>query len=215
MSMGFAAMSTLLVATATKGDVIRYEYAGTVSLIFGGSFYGITPEVGDPITGTFTYDTSIVGTQDGPYATIYEDPQSSQLGLTLRGITVTSDTGYRMEVYNNAPVVDFQIVNSDSRVNVGGSGVHAGSIQFEFLDPTGRAFGGQSVPTHLDLSSFTVTQGELNNLGESGLFSGVVFSIDSLTVVPEPSTFTLVAIGSIGLVVWSRRYKNRRLTGVL
>jgi hypothetical protein len=206
ISMGFAVMSTLLMATATQADLISYEFTGSVKLTFGGSFFGVTPALGDPVTGTFTYDTSIPGVPDGPYYSFYDQPQSSQLAVTVRGITISSDMGYTMSIaddVNNVPYDDFQIFNNGSRVNVSRLGVQEGSVQFELYDPTGTAFRDQSLPTHLDLSSFSVSgsQGEVYASGP-GIFSGVVFSVDSLTIVPEPGTFSLLVALIIMSVTW-------------
>ncbi len=201
-SIGFVTASMQLVTTASQGEVVSYEFAGRVKLVFGAPFYGITPAVDDPVNGRFRYESSIVGAQrDG--VTYFDQPQSSQLGVTLRGLTIMSDRGYTISLLNNVGYDSIQMFDNDDRVDVGEFGTREGVIELCLTDWTETALGTQHVlPIKVDLSSFSGpdTFGEVNTVS-FGLFSGVVFSIDSVTAVPEPAVSLSVEVRGGSVVV--------------
>jgi hypothetical protein len=186
--------SFLLIAGPSEASLVTYSFGGSISEVGGVLF----PTVGTgAMSGNITFD---IGTA----------PAVSGTGLYLNSITgLNLNIGGRMFSYA-AGANGMFVLNSPSLGGVdsltaistvtGGAinGVLPTSFQFSLSDPSGNAFGNESLPTTPpSLSAFARNQWRLD-FGGTGNY--IVGSLAHLTAVPLPAAVLLFGAGLISLV---------------
>src|ERR1044071_4780774 len=88
-----------------RAETVSYNFVGKVNLVFGNPVNGVSPSLGDVVTGSFSYDTSAVGTTtvNHPGALSYAEAFPSFLSITLDGGTFHSVSSYDVRIENNNP----------------------------------------------------------------------------------------------------------------
>ncbi|MGQ0556622.1 MAG: hypothetical protein ACT4PN_11845 [Nitrospiraceae bacterium] len=184
----------LLIAGPSEASLVTYSFGGSISEVGGVLF----PTVGTgAMSGNITFDTGTA-------------PAVSGTGLYLNSITgLNLNIGGRMFSYA-AGANGMFVLNSPSLGGVdsltaistvtGGAinGVLPTSFQFSLSDPSGNAFGNESLPTTPpSLSAFARNQWRLD-FGGTGNY--IVGSLAHLTAVPLPAAVLLFGAGLISLV---------------
>lgn len=224
MIRGGSRIAGLVTAAASIFGVASDAWAANIVLKFSGTT-SVTMDgvpAGTPFTGTFAYDPGASAPLgDVPFyggtKTVYQDAYHA-LTLTIGANTVRETVPGVITLYDN--------VNPPSGVPVGDSmytftpggglpnpstgsfvGLTPNFIYLGFVDHTGSAFAGPSLPSTLHLGSFTSVFVGVNFHPYGAGNTTVISSITSLTPVPEPAAWALMAAGlaTLGLVVGRRR----------
>ena len=218
-------------AAAHAGPMITYDFTGTVTSVIDNDNFKLngTIPTGTAATGRFTYEAGVPGFS-GFGETAYAEPSLS-FSLNIGSGLVTWDPGpllvpaARARVSNDGPF-DYFILQGGEAPPTGltlPAGVTtsdpfgvSGAIQF--TDLTHVVFSSEDIPTSLDLSKFssagfTLFGGE-PFFGEILLPGEVGVTLDSLTLVPEPSSVpepaSIVgfALGALAIMGGLRRKKH-------
>ena len=191
--------------TATHAQVVEYSFTGSISSS-NGTFFGLTPQVGDPVTGYLRYDLSSVDDVPDPQVSRFAQLPPSVYDLYIDGTHFSSEGKFFTYVQNdNAGADVFQVGDGDSVANSGGlilvNGVaQVGGLGLELATFSMDAFTSDALPTNLNLASFTTREG---NAGTGPI--GAVFTINTLTRVPEPGTGVLLLMTTSLFVVRRKR----------
>ena len=207
---------------ANADPIVRYAFTGHVTLVSAAAPFGMVIGPGSPVTGEFAYDLASPGAMTFPTETVYTQDLVQGLKLEASGKTIET-SHYAVSVAESSS--DGLIFGNFERLFPGNpariDGVPGSAFLFlGFLDSTGSALNGTSLPTSVDLAWFTSP-----NSGGSGAFSDPLvpnstafFGIDSLVPVPEPITLVLGGCGLAGLLLMRRRLtrpmrRDRVVTG--
>src|SRR5690242_13130728 len=97
MLMKWTLLSALLTcmissrAFALSPQPVDYVFTGTVNNA-AGTFFGITPHVGDPVTGHIRFDLSVADDVPGdPHIARYQQLPPSIFEVVLNGVHISSD----------------------------------------------------------------------------------------------------------------------------
>lgn len=181
-----------------RAGIVTYDFLGRVNLVFGNRFNGVSPSLGDVVAGSFSYDTSVVGTTvpNHPGALSYAEARPSFFSITLDGGTFRSVNSYDVRIENNNPY-DAITLEDDSPLMNGAPPIPGySSIYFQLVDGTASVFADRSLPAALDLANFNGQFCEITTVS-GGVFSGVTFTVDSLTTVPEPGAPSLLVTAMV------------------
>jgi hypothetical protein len=229
-SIASGAILTVLLATpASQAALFTYAFTGEVTTVSNpNGFFTNAAAVGAPVAGSFTYTTN---PNQGPFSinanfTNYshiETPADTQLALSIGGAAVHSSefSLSNMIIGNDNPSDTFPpffpIGDSFRYLDA----LDGASTLFDFsqssqpqstsgqiflVDSTGGEFGSQSLPAGLPLSAFDIRFGIVDIY--DGNFDGtgrLVFRIDSMGVIPEPSTATMLCFGAMTLATRLRK----------
>jgi hypothetical protein len=176
-----------------RAGIVSYGFVGKVNLVFGNPFNGVSPSLGDVVTGSFSYDTSVVGTTTAnhPGALSYAETQPRFFSITLDGGTFQSVSSYDARIENNNPYDAITLEDDAPLMNGAAPILGSSSIYFQLADSTGSVFADRSLPRTLDLAKFTSQFSEITTVSD-GVYSGVTFTVDGLTAVPEPGAPSLL-----------------------
>ena len=102
----------------------------------------------------------------------------------------------QLEIYDFSPLFGGQIPPANSS-----------GIEFLLTDFSNHTFANDRLPLTLNLADFNSNSGEIYTVS-GGLFSGVDFSINSLTAIPEPGV-SLLFTGGLLLLAHKRNPTRR------
>jgi hypothetical protein len=213
-----AVLSLLAGAADANAALVTLHFNGTTNQM--GSIVA-----GTPFTGVFSYDSSVAGVTS-PY---YGGSQNlfanayRQLSVTIGGRTVSASAPGTIALYNNvSPPRSIPAGDSLYSFNpLGGgpshsSGSFAGMspnfIYIAFVNYNGGAFGGNTLPSSLNASSFDSAFVGFNygpfGAGNTTTIADIASS--AALAVPEPEEWAMMLAGS-GLVGWQVRRKRARM----
>lgn len=162
--------------------------------------------IGDLITGIYTYDTDTPDSSSSANVGRYEHysyPCGFSLSVgSLSFMTDPGNTNFVVEIGNNAYYDDFYIV--DSLINLPlPDETSVSRIRFVLGDPSETAISSIELPVTAPI----LTDWAVNYLNVGGGRSGFAFlgHVTSAVVIPEPGTILLMAFGAICLVRKVRR----------
>jgi hypothetical protein len=175
--------------------------------------------VGQSISGSFSYDTSIAGFNTGANTSYNGATLSATLpsGVVSSGPSTTTTTiqhnALADQLFLSASLIFSSLVGPDLET--------LGAVSL--YDPTGTAFSSVDLPTSIDLNTFssktyTVQEDAYyiysvapdTNIGFVGS-RFINFDLTSLSVaaVPEPSTWALMLVGFAGIGFMAYRRKSK------
>lgn len=207
MKIKLLLFAVLLCTTSAFSQLLTFEFSGSVSEISIGEETENVPDVavGQSFTGWFSYDNSVDGVEN-PHdiSNSYGYDQITSAHVNVGDILIS---------YNSQPVeiyVDNDQYNSREDRNedhfyynfytqipeFGSNYVHS---HISFIDTTALAFDGFDLPTSFDLTAFDIAQ--LYIVQSPGF--GITAQIDEITLIPEPCTLAMLALG--GVLIRRRR----------
>jgi hypothetical protein len=162
--------------------------------------------VGDPVTGTYTYDTSTTDTNpSNPDVGDYWH-YAAPCGITINigSFIFESDRNnvrFLLEVLNSPSQQDGYGIQSYNNICTSDSDIEVGRIGYGIFDSTGNSFSNDALPATL----FNWDNAVLGIYGpRDGLYFEIKANVASVTLVPEPATLFLTVLGLIVI----RKHKN-------
>jgi hypothetical protein len=194
---------TILCSTQmAQAELITIAITGVVDG-FGdnGNYLEGKVHVGDAITGTYTYESTI------PDSDPYDDPavgfycnygSPCGVSLTVDGFNFKTDpanTKFLIEIDNNNSGIDGYLIRSYNNLAIS-NGSPVETISWELQDNTCTAFSSDALPTTAPILS----QWQTNSLwfGMSRYY-GIGAHVTSATLIPEPATILLFGLGILSL----------------
>ena len=175
---------------------------------------GITGiELGDPITGSFTYDSSTPASLTSFFFSRYDTNHS--ISFTLGSLSGTF-SGQDIAVQDNVGGVDrLSSQNRFSGFSYSGDlfdGIAPNQLFLTFFDSDASAFSSSALPTSLnpldfDFANPTPSRFDVKSNGASEIEFITTGFTASPTIVPVPAALPLLLTG-IGAVAWLRRRKT-------
>jgi len=194
---------SFLSCEATAG-FIKYTFTGTVNDV-GQPVFGIQPPLGSPVTGSFSYDSSLPPGVSDPGLAIYFVQGPFRFVADIDGATIESSGLLTVTIQNDPGGLDTFEISTESVV-VNGTPIPDSVLDltlFSILNP----FANTDLPGHLRLEDFNRQRvGLLMN--EANSDQVVEFSIDSINQVPAPKTWALLLVGLGGFAAVARRERN-------
>lgn len=188
---------SLLGTHSLYGDIVTVNFEGVVSSVNDpvGDFPGVM--IGDPVTGTYSYDTDSVDElpADLPFGRYASPIPPAMFSISVGPLSFQAENQVTVGVGNNngGPKDTLTITGLAAKLlpNVG--------LALYFEDPTGTAYSDDTLPLDApNLTQFTFTFG--NVLVEANS-SSVGFDFTSVVLAPDPipavSTWGLVACGML------------------
>ena len=206
----------MLFSAVTQGALITVEFTAEVTDVREGTrgfpvdtpFFEGKVDIGDIITGTYTYDSSIPDSYPELWLGVYEYNTSPYgISLTIGEFTFETDpenVDFTIKVFNNPPTVDSSdqyLVTSENNLPLP-NGVLVRQI-FLNLGSDWRPLSSDALPATapaLDDWPYAVV-GISGTTPEGGFYiEGEVTSI-----IPEPTTISLLGLGALALLRRRRR----------
>jgi len=193
MTKGFLAFILLLVTAvrsaqpvqAAPAQLLTYYFTGRITSISGTPF-GLSPSLGQSVTGSITYDLGLASAYNTGAVAGYNQPSPSGMSVIISGVTIHSLNYNAFQVINNS--FGFDNFNGFFTSILAGGVPNSGYVSFNLTDFTQVAFSSTALPMTLNTSSFSSRTGTV--YGGGGLLS---FSIDTLVMAVsiniKPDTF--------------------------
>lgn len=208
--LAVAGMLVLAPVAVIEAAPVTVHFTGTLDLM---PFAGLGDfEIGDLLTGSFTYDTSGVDTEPGDITL------GSYSSLTALSFSVGSYAGelgvspFHSLIIRDIPANDTFHVSAGALVGAPVQGSLPVQFRIDLTDhnPTpSSAFTGDGLPETFPVCCYEFREWGLTFQSPAGAFVTVGGKITSLRTeqLPEPVTSSLFAIGLAGLAV--RRLRRR------
>ncbi len=187
----FSLLTTTVLGGVAGADVVNVEFTSTVNFIQNLPMFGISPSVGDVVTGSFSYDSNALDLElTDPEKGVY---RTGHLSVTISGTTFTNQMTPSASVLDNGPpgndLVSFVTGTLPGNDDILVDGVpEEGRIFLGFLEPVG-ALTSDELPNATILNSLSVAQFHVHDPDGNRL---VTFgNLRTFTAVPEPSALTL------------------------
>lgn len=204
------ARSTILVLAAattfcgtTSAAVITYSYTGSVSgIASAGAPFGMVEAVGNPVSGSFVYDTTTPDQSPSPTFGHY----AGGPGLFTQNFlsAAISDATWDLLVTLNTVTPTFHELEVFASTGVMVNGVlqPSADMYLQFRDYTSTAFADDSPPpSTLTMNNFTFGLGYIRDVTTG---QRVDFVIGTLAGVPAPGSLTILGAG-LGVMRRRRR----------
>jgi hypothetical protein len=201
-----AVLLLMLLVTETVNASTSYTFSGSVYAVdstLAGSFSN-----GQTITGSYTVETTTVGSSGGSDTTFYNSALTS-FSATIGGYTVSLGGSNRIDVVNNSSY-DRYIVETWAPSGSNVASMPVSYLFFSLDDPSGVVLSNSSLPLSAStLNSFTSKSGVIA-FGE-GDGNRVTFSVNNITQspVPIPGAAWLLGSGLVGLVGLGRKRQSK------
>ena len=193
----------VLCTASAFSQLVTFEFSGSVSEIFTDG-EGIIPDisVGESFSGQFSYDDSAEGT---PYGSSIQYNQTASAQISIGEIFIS---------YNSQPVEiyvdnDLYAIREDRNEDHFKYQFNTLISEFEsdniycrigFSDYTASAFDSFDLPVSFNLTEFDIAK--LTIFRDTPRYK-VTAQIDEITLVPEPCTLAMLALG--GVLIRKRR----------
>jgi hypothetical protein len=176
-----------------------------------------TNRPGDPTTTSWVTSAEAVGS--GVESKIWKDLTNTNAGILVNKINAMGQQGNTFDAAfgtaGHRTVVENNTTPNEYRLYMPGgtndSGHAQGNIAFGFFNPTTEGnFGSGAAGVTLDLYQITNGGATTNalDLGDFSISSDggtLTYIPDAFESVPEPSTYTMAVLGTLGLLLFQRR----------
>jgi hypothetical protein len=203
----------LLITAATelaaRAQLLEISATGTVSSTEDPYAYYPANVIGSPVDFTFDYDGSVAGTSGGPEVGLFY-PTDKTWSLTYEGTTVSSsadngDNGIQVLATIDGDALDgFNVETYDAPDNV------AVELAFQPNTPLPNEDLGNLQTV---LQNFNGTDGMTIYDSDGDGLLGVDLTSFSVSTIPEPSTWTMLAGGLVLAGLHLRRRRDRQIAG--
>lgn len=228
-------ISVIMSVTVARAEVVRFDFDGTITNRFNNGLpnpsdiFGLTVNVGDAVSGSFTIDTSAMqfGSLNGSVggsAAGYTQSQPLDIRVNLGGGLFSSDGDFASSIANDyqdntisPPFEQFSVSDgvSSGTQDVSGDTIlldgnqETARLSISFTDNEATAFDSTMLPTALDLSMFEISEGTISGTRPSGQFNPffyqAAFRVDSISAVAIPEPSSLVVLGGTVICCLIRR----------
>lgn len=201
------ALAPNLFPARSIAELVRYDYGGTVIAVTHNP-YGISMTAASPLSGSFAFDSASAATHSFTSGTGYEQHIVDGFVANFSGVSLQA-SDYLVEVFNNVAqpggnINDIFSVTFSSNLDppltgplsVNGTNENVGLLNLDFAGNSGL-FANTSLPTQLNIGEFSSTLSLFSDQ-PTGVVD-VLFTITSLTLVPEPSSALLIIAFTIVL----------------
>lgn len=200
MNFLFVWAMTLLLAPTAKADPITFNFEGIISS-HDSDPLGCLAD-GNTFSGSYTFESLTVDQDASPNRGEY--PQSGANTMTLT-FNASCDFTFNFDVIveNNLPADAYRLNNNQSIF----SGAFEIAVNIDLVDQAGLVFNNDNLPlSPPDLSAFAdaLDTNEIIIEGASGEDS-FEFNGELISLTPEPTAISFVAIGSLILLLPVRR----------
>lgn len=219
-----ATLAILLAASAADGAPITFKISGVVTDASGNLPLPESIAEGVPYTALVTYNLGVADTNPDPIHGRFDHPAGmSSIAVNMNGAVFASALTSPAEIHvdNDRPTLfyigfpPFPSMPGDNIYlhwnGMTGPG-HYDELNARLLlaDPSGEALTSDELPTAIDAEAFGVRWIQIagRHQNEAGAFNpfSITMRIDSISVVPEPSSLALAAVGAVAmLTLVSRR----------
>ena len=208
-----AVLCLILPAVRTRAELVTIELTGEVTFVDESPILQGLFHIGDPVTGIYTYDADMG--DKNPWGSVGDyDFNTEPYGvvLDLSGLTIQTDPNnvhFSIGILNNMNGRDSYGFSSDVNLPLP-NGLPVRHISWQLDDWSATALSSDHLPTEAPVLEDWQRAGSLNI--EFGFKGGSVIGagIESATVVPEPSTFCILAVLSVLTI---GRQRARRYEG--
>jgi hypothetical protein len=193
---------TLANASEVRSELITFEFSGTVTRVTVDGDYQIYdfPDVGDPFTGFYTFDSSIPDAENFPLGGLWYNP-NQRLMVSIGGFGFEGHASAILifanyyEAADHIPSID--LTSNPSLAQILDNNNFSLVVRKENLvaDPNVLPLSPPSL-AGADQASLTVS---LDDRDDARPFSEVLIiaTLESLTIVPEPASLLLTAMAFI------------------
>ena len=199
-------------ATSANASLITFNFTGTVTLVespLGGTF-----SLGQTLSGSYTFDSSIAATGASTSNFAVFNALTS-FNFSIGGYSASSSGAPEIQVDNDpgAPNHDRYAIVSQASNGLTGPDVSSLALNtfgFRLDDSTDSVFSNALIlPTALNFSDFTSSSFFVFFTNSAGALSIVSGTLTDVSAAPLPATLPLFAsgLGALGLLGW-RRKKN-------
>ncbi len=213
----FAVLGVLIGMTTADAAPLVVNFTGTVTNNDGLSAFS----AGDTLTGSYVFESTTPprGTSNSDFA-VFDAVQSLQFQIGSYSASSDPNNGEEIQI-DNAPGITMMPPQNDRYgVTVRRSGGLVGpdvdfleleGFSFRLDDTSNTVFSDalDPLPTSLNIADFDATNFFLFFTSDEPTAT-VVGTIDSIQVVPEPTSLLIWSAGAIGFV-GVRRFRRRRL----
>jgi len=197
----------LVFASHTRAAVVEFAFEGAVNGV-GLSVFGIHPEIGSVVTGSFSYDTAPTPQISTAFSAHYQIDSPYTLVAYIGGTRIESGGVFSMSIQNDfgGNVEDTLTIGKQPAI-VAGTQTLDGVFGLEFASRNPNTFASLSLPEHLNINDFDAWRyGVLTRAGNNNEI--ITFSIDRLTPVPLPGAATMLLTGLGMIAAAGRRRLN-------
>jgi len=196
----------LITSRAQAYPVTIYIEAEVYSVGDSGNYLEGKINVGDIITGCYTYESTTVDTNplpDGADYWHYSAPYG--IFLSAGGFSFSNDfsnVNFLVEILNDNQGLDAYVLHSYKNLNLL-NGAIVEHISRQLSDSTGTALSSDALP----LNAPVLSDWKFNHLriiGEKSNFFGIDANVTS--AIPEPSSILIISLGSLFLL--RKKIKN-------
>jgi len=205
------------VSASLPAEVISFGFTGTVTSI--SNVFGYLPstiQVGLPVTGNFSYDTSAIPSPSNSLPGfqslyVYASPPSGmsiQVGGLRFANAFEGPLVFQALVRDSSTVGDLLELDGFGSANTWPPGIPLSPGGFDiprvtlsFVDNTSpfSLINGTQLPRSIDLRQADSARGFISSFNEPNPdpFYQINFRIDSVTPIPEPGTMALIAVAGV------------------
>jgi hypothetical protein len=197
---GLLTLFSLSLPCYTMAAVVEFAFEGRVDGV-GLPVYGLNPAIGSPVTGSFSYDTTLTVPPITPSIAGYQIFSPYSFFADIDGTRIESGGFFNITIMNDGGSMMW--VDKQPFI-VGGTQTTDGVFGLSFSSTNPNLFAGLSLPESLILSDFdNWHNGGITRAGNNQEI--ISFSIDRLTPVPVPAAVVLFPTGLSLLAISFRR----------
>ncbi|MFT3785140.1 MAG: PEP-CTERM sorting domain-containing protein [Tepidisphaeraceae bacterium] len=198
-----ASIAALALSSGALASPITFQFDGVVTNVFSGSPALGAPwntagaVVGSPVQLTYTFESSTPDSNAGAnFGTYLNAVSAYSLKINTTSQSVTGPAA--ISILESWPA-GYDQYEMNFYGFTGTSG-----LSFQLDDNTNSSFATDALPTSLNLSTFSLRQGDL--VGGVPFGQTIRFRVDTLTIlVPEPTTLAAAALGAVTSLKRRRR----------